>query len=180
MKIYSQSQLSSYATTFMNYECVWRLYLQCDAMVYYVPNSLLHEVKLLQSQFSSPNVTSFMNSECVCDVFTYSVTQFLGRSVGMWRRLRREQSTTAPEAEHEHGAGQTSDPNVAEMSDKMTTKSRIFNIFKFSINSFFSKQFFSFFSFAHFSHCCNDRHTPQKRCYYYFLDLLLLLSQFDE
>jgi len=44
---------SSYVTSFMNYECVWRLYLQCDAMVYYVPNSLLHEVKLLQSQFSS-------------------------------------------------------------------------------------------------------------------------------
>ena len=45
----------------------------------------------------------------------------------MWRSPRREQSTTAPEAEHEHGAGQTSAPNVAPTSKTTPTKSKTTN-----------------------------------------------------
>jgi len=42
------------------------------------------------------------------DFWTYSVTRFLGKSLGMYLRLRLEQSTTAPEAEQEQGAGHLS------------------------------------------------------------------------
>ena len=58
---------------------------------------------------------------------TYNVTVFFGRFWGMWRKPRREQSTTAPEAEQEHGAGQTSAPIVAPTSKTTPTKSKTTN-----------------------------------------------------
>ena len=65
---------------------------------------------------------------------TYKVTVFLGRFCGMWRRPRREQSTTAPDAEQEHGAGQASAAaNVVLTSmtatTNDTTKTTSLNIF---------------------------------------------------
>ena len=69
------------------------------------------------------------------------MTVFFGRSFGICLRPRLEQSTTAPEAEQEQGAGQASTANVVlttKINDKITTKCRKDNIVE---KLFFSNNF---------------------------------------
>ncbi len=98
---------------------------------------------------------------------TYRVTVFLGRSVGMWRSPRREQSTTAPDAEHEHGAGQTSAPNVALTATTINDKTTNFSIFNSLIYS--SSNCTIIFTTLLFSHFCYNnpsRNQLSQLCYY--------------
>ncbi len=83
------------------------------------------------------------------------MTVFLGRSVGMWRRPRREQSTTAPDAEHEHGAGQTSAPNVALTATTINDRTTNFSILNSLIYS--PSNCTIIFTTLLFSHFCSER-----------------------
>ena len=70
---------------------------------------------------------------------------FLGKSFGICLSPRLEQSTTAPEAEQEQGAGHASAPNVVlttKNNDNITTKCRethILPIFQTLLINIFSE-----------------------------------------